>query len=313
LKPDRPKPQTQDTRDSILIAAGVSWPYIVERRRTQFPAALAGSADNDRALAHLQDFFGNDVLALPQPLFDRLINVAPWTYDWIRWFSDSLSRLASAVGCERLRERLTDPDRFMEAWSVLQIAERIQATGCQIAFDVKINVDQVRKIPDLLIIDPGTNKSFICEVSVLYSALAQQRQSALLDQIFQLFGFQEGDPLVYAGCILPSAWEQDMGGLLNRVAWEIMETRRDQEYREFTVENGLTMASAPNAQSARVESWAKAHGVELGGLCAMPPAIDHLRRLREKILEKAAPTFSGRTQFTRTLGSGPFHQRPKPD
>ena len=187
MKSKRPEPDPEKTRrDAMLIAAGVTWPYIVERRRAKSPTISAFAEDSERALCHLQDFFGDDVLVLPPPLFDRLINVAPWTYDWTCWLSDSLRRIEAAKGYDKLRQRLTDPERFMEAWSVLQVAERLQATGFPIAFDVPLVIEGARKVPDLVFTHPTTETAYICEVSVLFSADAHASQSELLDCIFRL-------------------------------------------------------------------------------------------------------------------------------
>lgn len=266
------------------MSTELTWPDVLETRRANQSASWVDGTASDLPLEYLRSFFGQDATVLPVLLLERLLNVAPWTYEWICWLADSLKRLAAADGFERLRKRLIDPDKFMEAWSVLQVAERAQSTGFQIGFDVQIN----KKVPDLLLRDPARQLSFICEVSVLFSANAHRKSSVLLDRIFRSLLLHPDDRLVYAGCILPGAWDGDADGLVNRVEWEIMGMRRDQSFREVSVENVLTLGFAPEAQSDRVSSWAKAHGVELGELCALPPAIDQLERLRKKIADKTS-------------------------
>lgn len=287
LKPKRSEPDPEKTRrDAILIAAGVTWPYIVERRRADSPAVSADLAKSERALRHLQDFFGDDVSALPPPLFDHLVNVAPWTYEWTCWLSDSLHRIEPAKGYDKLRQRLTDPERFMEAWSVLQVAERLQTTGFPVAFDVPLVIEATRKVPDLVFTHPTTETAYICEVSVLFSADAHASQSELLDCIFRLFLFQGDDRVAYAGCIFPDALGEETDGLVNRVAWEIMEVRRERTYREINLENALTMALAPEADSSLVAQWANARGMDFGSLAALRSPIHQWGRLRAKISEK---------------------------
>lgn len=62
------------------------------------------AAESEDALAGLRLIFGENVLALPPPLLERLLNTAPWTYAWLSWLSRSVRCLEPTEGFCRLRE-----------------------------------------------------------------------------------------------------------------------------------------------------------------------------------------------------------------
>lgn len=245
------------------------------------------SSDRVTPLAHLRSFFGEDVTALHEFLLAQLLNTAPWTYEWTAWLSESLARLSPCKGFDSLRMRLIDPRRFMEAWTVLQIAERAHTVGLGVAFDVPITNDKESKVPDLHIYDPAVSSMFFCEISVLYSGQTLGSAYELHNRLFRLLISIGEEPLAYSGFILPGATDQDATAILNRIAWEIMEVRHDRKFREVHIPQTLLLALAPQTESDSVEMWAHAYGLELNSTAVIPPAIDQSRRLIEKIAEKA--------------------------
>jgi hypothetical protein len=268
------------------LGSMLTWADILDARRTQLPASY-DSAAMHAGLDDVRALFGEEPGAFPPALFRYLLNCAPWTYDWVAWLSGTLRRLGPTEGTRRLRARLVDPDRFKEALSVLEIADRLEVAGFQVTFDTPMMIGTSRKVPDLLVCDVGRNAAFPCEVSVQFSAKLHERSSILFDQIFEMLITQRDVPLAHAFVLLAGAPSQDRGGILNRVAWEIMEVQRDLRYREVIIDSSLRMALAPESEAERVKAWASQYGLGLGDGCALPPAVDPLKRLREKIEEEA--------------------------
>ncbi len=74
----------------------ISWPYILATRQRQVSLSPLQAAEAEAALNHLRTLFGEDILAFPVRLQERLLNWAPWTYRWLNWFSASLHLVETA-------------------------------------------------------------------------------------------------------------------------------------------------------------------------------------------------------------------------
>ena len=116
-------------------AAGLSWDYICAFRRTG-AMEPKDSYDTAAVISDLQATFGDDATALPPALLERLLNAAPWTYSWLRWFSQSIRRLEAADHFSLLRDRLVLAEKYDEALSVLyQLAETPNSSSLDITRD----------------------------------------------------------------------------------------------------------------------------------------------------------------------------------
>jgi hypothetical protein len=156
----------------------VYWPFILSARR-----AGASQADDDFAVAlsHIRTLFGERVEDLPPLLLQRLLDLAPWTRDWLVWFSRAVRSVEAAGGYVGLQRRLIDPARFDEACSVLEVAERLVEAGLTVDFDPVVEVGSAHKMPDLGVADREAAVRFHAEVSVRYNAAALTEQSQALD------------------------------------------------------------------------------------------------------------------------------------
>jgi hypothetical protein len=64
-------------------------------------------------------------------------------FDWISWFVDAADSVQTIEGWASIERRLRQPDRFEEALSVIQVAERFQYVGLSVAFDRKVDVNPI--------------------------------------------------------------------------------------------------------------------------------------------------------------------------
>jgi hypothetical protein len=261
-------------------APRLDWPHMIGARGVA-PDELV------RALNHLRSFFGERAEALPLPLLERLLNRAPWTGDWLVWLSRSIRSVDGVDGYASLRDRLTNPVRFDEACSVLQVAERLVAAGLDIAFDQAVLVDGARKIPDLLVRDLAAGVQFHCEISVQYSAAAFVEQSRAADAVIESLLYASHDPVLFSGRFLRAIAQSEIDGLARRVQWELMEVARAPGLREIAIENMLQLAIAPRSHAAELALWAQKQGLQVGTFGGAGISSDELARLRLKIEDEA--------------------------
>jgi hypothetical protein len=154
-----------------------------------------------------------------------------------------------------------------------------------VRFDVPAQVGLKLKVPDIEIMDSETGASFYCEVSTLYSAQVHGEQSRLLKAVHTALT-RNTIPVAFAGRLLRPIADEDVGGLINRIQWELMEIENDPSFREVDV-GGLQLALAPARLGDHVSAWAQEHGLESNLLCGALPAADQVERLRLKIKDEA--------------------------
>ncbi len=258
----------------------VNWQVVNEVRLAGMPPCGCEREQAEFALCHLRSLFGDDVCAIPDLVLRYLLNTAPWTYDWFAWLSKSLVHLSSAANIGSLHKRLADPSRFIEAYSVLQAAERLHMVGLEIGFDIPVVVDPGTKVPDLQVRDSRTGAMFFVEVSALFISARQAACSTVFDQISrQLLG------IAFAGRLL-SLPDDDESGIANRLTWELLEMQRCPGFREITLPGVLELAIAPTGHESIVEEWAVKRGLKLGSFAGPPSVVDLGARFLRKVAEK---------------------------
>jgi hypothetical protein len=267
-------------------AIGASWDYIDAFREAGAPEPK-DSHETAAVMSQLRKTFGDDAMALPPALLERLLNTAPWTYSWLRWLAQSIRRLEAADGFSGLRDRLVKPEKYDEALSVLQVAGRLLGVGFDVRLDVPTPVEGKKKVPDIALKDAETNVNFHCEISVLYSPRGQVDQSRALNCLVAPLLFQEGERVVFSGGLLRPISEDEIEGLRGRIQWEVWETRKEQSFREVNVEGILTLALAPAQDTDRVAEWGHERGLSPNSFCGVSPGADGYARLRLKVEEKA--------------------------
>ena len=261
----------------------LTWHQIIESRLGGLGTIGIDRAEAERAFEELRSFFGGDPMALPIPVLERLTNAAPWTYEWLLWFANSLRRLAATQGYAELCSQLRDTIKYGAACTVLQVAERLEAVGLEVGFDIPAVVDGRKKIPDIWVRDAAADLSFYAEVSVMFTAQGHVDASVIFDRIVELFFRFYDDPMRYAGRILRPIAAEEVEGLIGRVWWEILEARRHRSLREVAIADTIILALAPEALAGAVNRWAENHKFEPGSFGAELPPVDEFMRLHHKI------------------------------
>jgi hypothetical protein len=288
-----------------MMLPEMSWDYVLAYR--QNGAVELNDKDGvERTLSDLRETFGDDFMALPAPLAERLLNAAPWTYAWLHWLSNSLRGLEPVDGFAGLRDRLRQHERYDEALSVLQVADRLSEAGLMVGFDVPVAVDGRRKVPDIVVRDCETNVAFHCEVSVLYSAQGQVDQSRAVECLVAPLLFKRGERVAYAGRLLRPIAEDEIEGLYGRIQWEILEVGKEQSFREVNLENTLLLALAPARDADRIAQWARERGFAPDSFGGVSPAAADYGRLRLKVEEEAKQLPAGQANLLVILAQDLF-------
>jgi len=271
----------------------ISWAEIVTLRRdsNDVPADEIDAAE--LAIAHLRSLFGDCVPKLPTRIVDVLFNRAPWTYEWLVWFSSSLQRLEKIPSYGCLRKRLLRPDDFEEALSVLRIAERFQEAGLLCTFDPAIEVEGNRKVPDLGIRDAEAGLAFYCEVSSLFRSDDDGKATAAFDRINGLFRSYPRDPMIYAGRFLRQPSSRRLDELVVTIEAAKKAAIREDRLGEVIVPGLLELAFAPETGKEGLERWCHEHGIDALSFAGPPAAVDHIKRLEFKLQRKTQQLPSG--------------------
>ena len=238
------------------------------------------------ALDHLRQALGDNLEEYPDLMLRNLFNLAPWTFVWLEHLSERLVALSKAVGFASLRSRMSDPTKFLEAYSVFHIAERMQSVGFSVAFDVPVNVAGRRKTPDLHIEGNGPANDFYIEVSVLHLSSRQTADGAVMNAIVRRL--MHTPNVVFAGRLLNDIAKDAVSGMLGRVSWSLLEVARHQVFQEIMLPEGLELIVAPSTDSARVAVWAADRGLKVGAFAGSPSPVDLKRRLELKMADEAA-------------------------
>lgn len=263
----------------------ITWTDIFDARAMTDDAVGEDTRGAENALATVRTFFG-ETPDWPPRLLSFLLNKAPWTYRWLLWLADSFERLDSVPGFSGLASRLRHRDQFDEALSVLQVAERLDVVGCQVAFEVPAAINGRTKLPDIFVRDPDNGTSFFCEVSVLFSAENDVDAASALEAMQRCFRSIGVDDLAISGVLMVPESKEELDGLIGRLRWEAMETKRDGAFREVVISEMLAFAFAPKTLSKSIDDWSESYGLQPNSYGVMPRPIDHTKRLRQKLAEK---------------------------
>ncbi len=238
------------------------------------------------ALNHLGTIFGDDLRSIPDLVLRNVLNDAPWTQQWLNWLSDALMRLSVAEGYPSLRRRLSSPDWFMEAYSVLQVAERLDASSLEVSFDSPVQIDGSRKVPDFRVVDQNTRTAFFVEVSVLFLSAQQSANAEALDRVIGPLLSAPPD-IVYAGRLLRPIDGEEADDLARHLARVIRELPGAAAFREIFISDTVDAAVGHAVQAATVAAWATRRGLQLGVFAGPASNVDLGFRFRRKVVEKA--------------------------
>ena len=243
------------------------------------------------AIAHLRKVFGEDFSCFPPRLFANLLNQAGWIYRWLDWLSRSLRDLESCRGFDALIARLVDRDRFEEALSVLETADRFFGAGFSVSFDVPVRIGDVDKVPDLHVVDPDTRTSFDCEISVMYRSHEDRKAAERSSRLFYSILNAAGD-LTFCGRLLRVISDARTEELATQISEAIAFARDRGCLAEVIVPQVMEFAVAPSSNN-EILAWCRARDLEPGSFGAPMPQTNELRRLQVKIEQEEKQLPSG--------------------
>jgi hypothetical protein len=285
---------------------GMSWADIFDARRGAAGVPEEDARSAEAALSRLRSLFGESLMDCSPILVEKLINQAPWTFQWITWLDGALTRLAAVKGYSGVLNRLKRRDAFDEALTVFQIAERLHGGGFEIRFERPVKIGENEKVPDLDIYDPATHAHFFGEVSVLYSADVDVNAGRGLDRLHYGLISLEGESLAVCGRIYAPESEIELNAVVDRLLWEAMEVKRDLLFREVNIDALAEFAMAPQSQKNFVDDWARARGWELGAYGISSQSPDPLLRFRGKVQLKVEQLPPGLPNILVIPGQGLF-------
>ena len=220
-----------------------------------------------RAFRFLREQLGEEFLkkahSIRHPIFDYFANLAPWTRAWVVWFADSLKAVRKAENYAQLRERLLDKDRFPEALTGLDVAERFSQVGFSVGFDPKVTVGDRQKVPDIKVTDDSAGETFYVEVSAVTPSMnetqAMETMHRVTEPVFLSIPF-----INYCGRIQKSLAESHLVEIVAKIKKIVSEVKADGGVRELVVEQTLELGMAGEADKDLLQKWASQRGLEVG-------------------------------------------------
>lgn len=263
----------------------MDWVWLIEQRLSDTTLPVADLSRRAEALAHLRLVFGEHLQLVPEVVHRNLFNFAPWTHQWLNWLSDALVRLSSVGGYSSLQRRLIDPNRFIESYSVLQVAERLNAIELDVEFDVPVSIGRSRKIPDLYVADQGTGIAFCIEISNLFLSERQTASAHAVETIFKAL-LAVHAPVVYAVRITGPIDNVAIHDAALRLQHAARQAAKPGAFREIHIPNALEAAVGHPSQLAAVAAWGMPRGLSPGVIAGHPPSGDLTLRFERKVARK---------------------------
>jgi hypothetical protein len=242
------------------------------------------------ALTYLGAKLGNGFLAPSEdkgihPISGLLNNVVPWTRRKLIMLAQDVRTLENAENVSKLLSGLKQPSLFDHNQLVLSCAGGLVREGLSARFEPTRPLGNGEKQPDIKLTNIPANENVYLEVAVTEASrkdsLIHERAWGLTERLFRA-----GAELRWCGKLHKTLAEPHWAEVLGRVDSAIVAASRDQ--RLVTVEELSTIALAvcPEAKVAELELWAQAHGIQPGELLGPPISLNHLDRLKNKIMNE---------------------------
>ena len=267
----------------------LTWDLIVDARIAHVGNVEEGTRARAAAdLARFRTLVGDDLVSLPEWTLRLLFNNADWTQEWIRWFVDACTRIEGVEGWQSLAQRLRSEVRFDEALSVLQVAERLEEVGFNLAVDLPVQIGDKRKEPDLTVTDPVTGTGFRCEVSILTRSDLDRRASEAFSQVGDLMPALQVEGVAVFGKLLKASIARPrMVDIVERIKTAAAAAVDGEGLQEIVVPGIAELAVAREREPAAVVDWCQQRGIEPWSLSGVGPAVDEINRIRGKVEREA--------------------------
>jgi hypothetical protein len=238
------------------------------------------------AFLFLKIEFGENYLKEIEPIHPMDFHINNYVLVSRLWFVDlaeNIKRLKPSINYKALHRRLRDPKKFPEAFSVLEIAIKFLKTGFMIEFDPQVKVNGKPKEPDLKIINPHSDESFYCEVSVLNTSVVEQNAMKTELGLFNEIIFSS--PLGFAGKVERILTEDEIKETSNKII-ELRNKVEKTGFGELVIKNIITLGLASEENTKKLMNWAEEHNCEVGNFEQPYYESNELQRMKTKINEK---------------------------
>ncbi len=228
------------------------------------------------------DSFLKNALKARHPIFEHLLNMAPWTRKWIIWFADAIKELKDQENYNCLLKRLRDAAKFPEALSVLEIAYALCRAGFAIYIDPPVDTSGRTKIPDLRARDPDNDEEFFVEVSI-------QRQSEVEKEAWHTFQrirnvLWSSVPFIhYCGRVHKTLSERHLDQVLKKVKKALDAYKTHETFQEVIIEGILELGIASESDKEILQKWAVERGFKVGEFFGPSFDVDEVLRTKRKI------------------------------
>lgn len=238
------------------------------------------------AFLFLKEELGENYLKeidINHPMSFHLINYVISSRIWFVDLAANIKRLKPSLNYKALYKRLKDPKKFPEAFSVLEIAIKFLKTGFKIEFDPQVKVNGKPKEPDLKIINPLSDESFYCEVSVLNTSVVEHNAMNTELSLFNEIIFSSS--LGFAGKVERILTEDEIKETSNKII-ELRNKAEKTGFGELVIKNIITLGLASEENTKKLMNWAEEHNCEVGNFEQPYYESNELQRMKTKINEK---------------------------
>jgi len=233
----------------------------------------------------LKDVLGGSFLGMvfskDHPIFFNLINVVGWTRRWIIWFANAIKSSLNYDLRKSIIKRILDPDKYDEALSVLNYADKLYNAGFNISIDEKSG----NKIPDIKALNELNGESFIIEISAHKKHKREEKAFDLMRAIsFEIFCLAPG--MSYCGEIYKIVADKHLEEILRKIKDVVVPAKENNQFRCLHIQYVLDLAIAPKDDDPKILEWAEKHNTQPGQLIGPDPEVNHYRRLEDKVFKK---------------------------
>ncbi|MHB8336867.1 MAG: hypothetical protein ACYDEE_05570 [Ignavibacteriaceae bacterium] len=240
-----------------------------------------------RAFSFLKNEFGDDFLRTidsAHPFNFHIHNYAPPSRLWFAYLAAMIESVKYFPNYISLLKRLKVPNKFHEAYTVLETSFNFKSVGFDIEFDPGITINGRNKVPDLKLINTETKESFYCEVSVSYTSVKQNEAMKTEIEIFNAVISATG--LEFAGRVtktLPDIEKTEIKDKIINLAKTVSE---ELGFGVLIIEDVLILGYATQDNVEKLEDWAKNNGCSLRSFEGPYFDVNEMRRIENKINEK---------------------------
>lgn len=260
----------------------------------------------------LGEGFLRRAIAKGHPIRWPVINTTRSTRLWFINVAEALKELSGAGGFRGVFKKFKEPDKSVEADSVLNAAFRLKRAGFIITFEPQVTVMQQngqrkQKRPDLRVVDGETGEEVIVEVSILERSAAHRDAFDISHFFIPLFNeLEPAKFMVYVE--LKEGFDDGHVGEAVRLLREVAdEVERTGEFKTLINER-MTAGVAPAGNEEQLKRWGEEHSIS-SGITGPPVWSDEISRARMKIRDKLAQLPEDRPGVIviPTTGSMMFH------